>query len=68
MPIYEYQCQECGEPFEVFVRSISKQVNAECPRCGSANVHKGISAFASKAVSALGGAASTSTAACTTST
>ena len=52
MPIYEYHCEKCGAPFEVFVRSISKPVNATCPECGSAEVRKGISAFASQGAGA----------------
>ncbi len=60
MPIYEYQCQECGEPFEVFVRSISKKVDAECPNCGSKQIQKGVSSFASRGT----GAPATSAANC----
>jgi putative FmdB family regulatory protein len=66
MPIYEYQCQRCGEPFEVFVRSISKAVEPECPNCGSTDTRKGVSAFASH--SASGSSTGASSAACTTST
>jgi putative FmdB family regulatory protein len=53
MPIYEYHCEECTEPFEVFVRSISAPVSAVCPHCGSEHVEKAVSA-----VSAVGGAES----------
>ena len=35
MPIYEYRCDECGEKFELFVRSMAKQVSSACPKCGS---------------------------------
>jgi putative FmdB family regulatory protein len=66
MPIYEYQCQQCGEPFEVFVRSISKTVEPECPNCGSTDTRKGVSSFASHG--AGGSSAGASSAACTTST
>jgi putative FmdB family regulatory protein len=47
MPIYEYTCQACGEDFEKFVRSMSAQNNVKCPQCGSEQVKKGWSAFAS---------------------
>lgn len=47
MPIYEYRCQECGECFDKFVRSISAEVEVVCPSCGSKQVHKGFSTFAS---------------------
>lgn len=45
MPIYEYQCQVCGEKFSKFVRSLSAPVQVVCPRCGSEEVKKAISLF-----------------------
>ena len=45
MPIYEYRCEECDEPFEVFVRSPSQQADPTCPKCGSQRVKKAISLF-----------------------
>lgn len=52
MPIYEYRCDDCQEPFELFVRSVSHPPKAVCPQCGSEHVEKEVSA-----VSALGGSA-----------
>jgi len=46
MPIYEYQCDDCKEPFEVFVRSSSANVHAVCPQCGSEHTEKQVAAFA----------------------
>ncbi len=47
MPLYEYQCDDCGEPFEKMVR-ISEAANGQaCPQCGSQQTHKQISTFAS---------------------
>jgi len=43
MPIYEFQCKECSERFETLVRS--SDVPA-CPKCGSENLQKLISAHA----------------------
>jgi putative FmdB family regulatory protein len=44
MPIYEYECNHCGEPFEKMVRfSEADQVPA-CPKCESKDTHKKISA------------------------
>ena len=45
MPIYEYECVECGQHFDKFVRSISAAVNVECPECHSKNCRKGFSLF-----------------------
>jgi len=45
MPIYEYCCAECGERFELFVRSAARQAVPTCPRCGSQKVRKAISLF-----------------------
>jgi putative FmdB family regulatory protein len=45
MPIYEYRCEECDEPFEVFVRSSSQQTKPTCPKCGSQRVKKAVSLF-----------------------
>jgi putative FmdB family regulatory protein len=45
MPIYEYRCEECNEPFEVFVRSSSHKTNPTCPKCGSQKVKKAVSLF-----------------------
>jgi len=45
MPIYEYQCEECDERFEVFVRSSAQQAAPTCPKCGSGKVKKAISLF-----------------------
>ena len=50
MPIYEYRCDDCQEPFELFVRSVSHPPKAVCPQCGSEHVEKAVSA-----VSTLGG-------------
>jgi putative FmdB family regulatory protein len=35
MPLYEYQCQECGETHEVIQR-MSDPAFAICPACGGA--------------------------------
>ena len=45
MPIYEYRCEECGNRFEKFVRSMSTKVQVECPKCHSADCKKSISLF-----------------------
>jgi putative FmdB family regulatory protein len=45
MPIYEYQCEQCGEMFELFVRSSPSKEELVCAKCGSPKVHKAISLF-----------------------
>ena len=45
MPIYAYRCEECDEPFEVFVRSLSGEASPTCPKCGSQKVKKTVSLF-----------------------
>jgi putative FmdB family regulatory protein len=45
MPIYEYRCEECDSQFQLFVRSVSRQVETTCPGCGSHKVKKAISLF-----------------------
>jgi len=48
MPIFEFQCQECGNPFEELVFSSSAIAELTCPNCGSENIRKKLSTFASK--------------------
>lgn len=48
MPIYEFECQSCGEPFEELVRSTASIDDITCPRCGADKTRKKISMFASK--------------------
>ncbi len=45
MPIYEYRCNECGEKFEKWLRSMTTAEDVCCPRCGSQRVAKAISLF-----------------------
>jgi putative FmdB family regulatory protein len=51
MPIYEYECSECGDSFEKMVRFSEADQPQICPTCQSQNTKKKISVFAS-----LGGA------------
>ena len=48
MPIYEFDCHDCGDQFESLVLSFSKIDGVSCPECESNNVHKKISTFAVK--------------------
>ena len=42
MPIYEYQCRQCGHRFEQLVRAGSRP---GCPECGSRGLDKQFSSF-----------------------
>lgn len=39
MPIYEYQCPDCGHVFEEWVNITSANDKAPCPECGQQAVH-----------------------------
>lgn len=43
MPIYEYECLDCGKISEIFFRSPNTET-IECPICGSKNLQKLVSA------------------------
>jgi putative FmdB family regulatory protein len=45
MPIYEYQCSECGYQTEV-LQKISDEPLKECPECGKPAMKKMVSAAA----------------------
>lgn len=45
MPIYEYQCQACGELTEA-LQKISDPLLRDCPHCGQAALKKKVSAAA----------------------
>ncbi len=60
MPLYEYQCAECGEKFERLVRLADADRPAGCPKCGSAQTRRLVSAFGRIGSSAAGGTAASS--------
>jgi putative FmdB family regulatory protein len=43
MPIYEYECRQCGEQFELLVL---KTTVAECPACQGRELEQLVSGFA----------------------
>jgi len=55
MPIYEYICRDCGQPFEKMVRLSETQTSPTCPSCGSPDTRKQLSTFASRGASSAGG-------------
>ena len=48
MPLFEFVCTDCSHPFEELVRSASSVSEVTCPTCGSSQVYKKISTFASR--------------------
>ncbi|MBN1218471.1 MAG: zinc ribbon domain-containing protein [Anaerolineae bacterium] len=57
MPIYEYVCQDCGEKYEKFVRSLNAKVELICPECGSQHAEKVFSVFGAVGSDARSGSA-----------
>ena len=51
MPLYEYVCLECGQPFEKMLRFSEMNQQPSCPSCSGTNTKKQISLFASSASS-----------------
>jgi putative FmdB family regulatory protein len=49
MPIYEYQCDDCGHEFETLVRG---DTVPQCPDCESTALHKHLSVTAPLAAQA----------------
>ena len=46
MPIFEYECRDCHQQFEILVRSSTVP---ECPSCHSHDLEKQLSVFATSA-------------------
>lgn len=46
MPIYEFDCKDCGAQFEELVKTYAAEKDVLCPACGKAHVTKRYSAFA----------------------
>ncbi len=47
MPLYEFDCLECGQSFEKLVRSAAAVTAVTCPTCGQPRIQKKLSVFAS---------------------
>ncbi|MBF0344704.1 MAG: zinc ribbon domain-containing protein [Nitrospirae bacterium] len=45
MPIYEYNCLDCGREFMLFQKMGASESDSACPQCKSTKVKKLISSF-----------------------
>ena len=48
MPVYEYECQKCGEKFEDFVWPGDEKNYPKCPKCGQEGPKRMTSSFTEK--------------------
>ena len=46
MPIYEYRCNTCRKRVSVLTLRVSEEVNPQCDRCGSKDLSRLMSRFA----------------------
>ena len=46
MPLYEYECLECGEKFELRRSIADSDTEIKCPECGAENPRRVFSVFA----------------------
>jgi putative FmdB family regulatory protein len=46
VPIYEYECRGCSRSVSLLVRSLASREAPRCPRCGSADLSRLMSRFA----------------------
>jgi len=58
MPIYEYECDKCGEKFELRRGFNDSDSDIQCPKCGEKDARKVFSAFG---VASSGGGCAPST-------
>lgn len=47
MPIYEYECRECKERFEVLQLGKNDQEKIRCPKCQADKLERVVSLFSS---------------------
>ncbi len=61
VPLYEYQCQHCGQRFEKLVRLSELDRPISCPHCGSEQTTRQLSTFAARTASGSAPTSSCST-------
>ncbi|HQQ76163.1 MAG TPA: zinc ribbon domain-containing protein [Thermoanaerobaculia bacterium] len=55
MPLYEFTCEKCGATFEELVGAGLDGFGVTCPECGSEEIEKLVSRFASAGASTSNG-------------
>jgi len=45
MPLYSYECKDCGNTFDLLVGVTAKKAEMKCRKCGSENIEKRFSTF-----------------------
>lgn len=58
MPLYEYTCRRCNEPFEVLQRMGEGSEGLTCPACGAPDPERRLSTFAAASSSSSASAGS----------
>jgi putative FmdB family regulatory protein len=48
MPVFEYQCKECGKTYDILHKGAEEKGNIFCPSCNSKKHIKLISSFSPK--------------------
>lgn len=66
MPLYEFDCPGCGQPFEKLVRSAAAVSEVVCPNCGNHHPRKKLSTFAVKGGSSANSLSSPVSSGCST--
>ena len=51
MPVYEFECCDCGLEFEKLVLKASERTELKCPACDSVRLEQKVSSFASNSKS-----------------
>lgn len=49
MPLFEFECLECGARFEKLIRTAGADPEVACPKCGGRRVEEKFSTFSSAA-------------------
>ena len=55
MPIYEFQCNDCKNVFEMLTLGMREKADAVCPKCKSRKTSRMMSSFSKGRYSSLGG-------------